>query len=215
MQITKLEHSGIVLDKDGKKIVFDPVEFTEKLPNLTNVIAIIITHQHGDHFQPEVLARIIEQNPEAQIFAPKDLAADEIAGHSIEKVENGTIQEISNFELRFFGQNHTLIVPGVVPCLNLGVVIDEVIVNPGDSFDLPTSPERPKVLFVPSAAPWCKVSEGAEYIKQAKPEIAIPVHNAVLSELGNGFNNNWLAKAADEVGAKFVPLKPGEGINLE
>lgn len=215
MQITKLEHSGIIVDKNGQKIVCDPVEFMHKLPELTNVVAIIITHQHGDHFQPEVLAKILEQNPEARIFAPKDLGIDEIAGRPIEKVENGAIQEISNFKLRFFGQNHATIVPGVVPCSNIGVIIDETIVNPGDSFDLPDSIEKPKVLFVPSAAPWCKVSESAGYIKKVGPEIAIPFHNAVLSDLGNGINNNWLAKVADEVGTKFTPLQPGESINLE
>lgn len=215
MQITKLEHSGIIVDKNGQKIVCDPVEFAHKLPELADVVAIIITHKHSDHFQPEVLAKILEQNPEARIFVPKDLEIDELAGHPIEKVENGAIQEISNFKLRFFGQNHAAIIPGVVPCLNIGVVIDEIIVNPGDSFDLPTSLEHPKVLFVPSAAPWCKVSESAGYIKRVKPEIAIPFHNAVLSDLGNGINNNWLAKVADEVGTKFAPLQPGESIELE
>lgn len=215
MQITKLEHSGIIVDKNGQKIVCDPVEFMHKLPELTNVVAIIITHQHSDHFQPEILARILEQNPEARIFAPRDLEIDEIAGRPIEKVENGAIQEISNFKLRFFGQNHAAIVPGIVPCSNTGVIIDEIVVNPGDSFDLPTSFEHPKVLFVPSAAPWCKVSESAEYIKKARPEIAIPFHNAVLSDLGNGINNNWLAKVADEVDTKFAPLQPGESIELE
>ena len=87
-----------------------------------------------------------------------------------------------------------------------------MVVNPGDSFDLPTPLEHPKVLFVPSAAPWCKASEGMEYIKKAKPEIAIPCHNAVLSDLGNDFNNNWLARAAEEVDTKLAPLRPGESI---
>lgn len=34
MQITKLEHSGMIVEKDGKKLVFDPVEFAETLPEL-------------------------------------------------------------------------------------------------------------------------------------------------------------------------------------
>lgn len=106
------------------------------------------------------------------------------------------------------------IVPGVVPCENIGVVVDGKYVNPGDSFDVPENFGEVKVLFVPSAAPWCKVPEGMDYIKSVKPKIAVPVHNAVLSDLGNGFNNNWLKVAAEEVGAELKALKVGESFEV-
>lgn len=47
MKLTKFDHSCIVVEKDGLKIVCDPVEFTHPLPELNNVVAIIITHRHG------------------------------------------------------------------------------------------------------------------------------------------------------------------------
>ena len=56
MKITKLEHSGIIIEKDGKRVVFDPVEIRGKIPKLENVVAIVITHKHGDHLQPEIRA---------------------------------------------------------------------------------------------------------------------------------------------------------------
>lgn len=214
MKITKLEHSDIIIDKNGRKLVFDPVEFTEKLPELDQVLAIIITHKHNDHFQPEHITKILTKNPNARIFAVSDLDVDEIADHPVEKVEDSVVWNLEDFQLRFFGHDHASIIPGVVPCRNIGVVVDEAIVNPGDSFDLPDLPGRVKVLFVPSAAPWCKVPEGMAYIKQVRPEIAIPVHDAVLSNLGRDFNNTWLTKAADEVDAKLVPLKPGESFEI-
>jgi len=34
MKITKLEHSGIIIEKDGKRVVFDPVEINGKIPKL-------------------------------------------------------------------------------------------------------------------------------------------------------------------------------------
>lgn len=73
---------------------------------------------------------------------------------------------------------------------------------------------HPEILLVPSAAPWCKVSEGMEYIKVVKPKVAVPVHNAVLSELGDGFNNNWLRVACEEVGAELAPIGIGEGVEV-
>ena len=74
MKLTKLEHSGIVLEKNGKKLVFDPVEFAGTLPELDGVVAIIITHMHSDHLQPERISAILARNPGAKIFAPEDAA---------------------------------------------------------------------------------------------------------------------------------------------
>ncbi len=214
MKLTKLEHSGCIVENDGQRIVCDPVEFEGKIPEFENVVAIIITHKHGDHFQPEVLERIVAKNPDVRVFAPQDLGISEIAGRKIEKVEAGEELDVQNFNLKFFGENHAPIIPDKIPCANLGVVINDQIINPGDSFDVPTNIGSPKLLLVPSAAPWCKVPEGMEYIKTVKPEFVVPVHNAVLSKLGNDFNNNWLKMACDESSAELRPLAAGEGLEL-
>ncbi len=144
----------------------------------------------------------------------RDIEADEIGGRSVEKVEAGVKWTLDGFDLKFFGKDHAPIIPGVVPCENIGVVIDDKFVNPGDSFDVPEGLDEVEVLFVPSAAPWCKVSDGMEYIKTVKPKVAVPVHNAVLSELGDGFNNNWLRVSAEEVGAELKALKAGESFEV-
>lgn len=211
MKITKLEHSGIILEKNGRKLVCDPVEFVGKLPELKDVDVLIITHKHGDHLQLDVILRILEKNPEAQVFAPED-TIEEVPGAQM--AVNGDEAEVGEFRLRFFGQNHAEIVPGVIPCQNIGVVVDEKVVNPGDSFDMPSKMDQVEVLLVPSAAPWCKVPEGMEYIKRVQPKKVMPVHNAVLSDLGNTFNNNWLGSAAEEVGTEFYPLGVGGSLEI-
>lgn len=211
MKFTKLEHSGCVIEKDGTKIVCDPVEFETSLPELDNVVAIVVTHKHGDHLQPEKLSAILDRNPEASIFTTAD-ATVEIPNSEV--VKSGDIVNVGGFELRFFGENHAEIVPGKIPCQNVGVVIDGKVMNPGDSFDFPDDIRNPEILLVPSAAPWCKVSEGMAYIQAVKPKLAVPVYNAVLSELGNGFNNNWLRMACEEVGAELAPLGIGESVEI-
>jgi len=214
MKFTKLEHSGCIVEHNSQKIVCDPVEFEHKMPELENVVAIIITHKHGDHFQPGIVERIVSKNPDVRIFAPQDLELIEIAGHSIEKVEAGAELSAGDFNLKFFGKDHAPIIPNKIPCANIGVVINDKIINPGDSFDLPENLESPELLMVPSAAPWCKVPEGMEYIKIARPKIAVPVHNAVLSKLGNDFNNNWLKMACDEVQTELATLEIEESIEI-
>lgn len=210
MKIIKLEHSGVAIEKDGKMVVFDPVEFTEELPNLENVVAIIVTHKHSDHLQPKAIARITKDNPGVKIFTTND-AVGAISNETA--VKAGDHHEIDGFMLDFFGKDHSAIVPGQVPCENIGAVIDGVIVNPGDSFDLPSL--KPKLLFVPIAAPWLKIAESMKYIGRAQPEMVIPVHDALLSELGGAISNNWIKRACEDVGAELIILKPNESTFLE
>ena len=205
MKITKYEHSGIAIEKDGKTLLFDPVEFEQKLPEFTNVIGIVVTHKHGDHSQPAVIERIMAANPAAELITSAETA---VMVNGAIAAKAGDMRDVSGFKLEFFGQDHAAIIPGQVPCDNIGVVVDGEIMNPGDSFDVPET--QPKVLFVPIAAPWCKVCESIDFARRAKPNVVIPIHDAVLSGLGMTFNCNWLKNACAEIGAEFVQLGFGE-----
>lgn len=232
MKLTKLEHSGIVLEKGGEKLVFDPVEFAATLPELSGVVAIIITHLHGDHFQPEKISAILDRNPEAKIFAPEDAAtairnALGVANVTVvaggdeafvggDAVANGEVfagnQE--GFKLEFFGKDHASVVVGKIPCQNIGVVVDGELTNPGDSFDLLEMNGAVDVLLVPEVAPWAKISETMEFIKIAKPRLVVPVHDGLLSEMGKTIYDNLLRATCGEIGTEFAPLGIGENIEI-
>ena len=209
MKITKFEHSGFAVEKDGKTLVFDPVEFEQKLPELTNVVGIIVTHKHGDHCQPAVIEQIKAANPAAELIVSAQ-TAEMVNGAVAAKA--GDTRDVSGFKLDFFGRDHAAIIPGQVPCDNIGVVVDGLVVNPGDSFDLPAGPS--KVLLAPIASPWNKISETIDFVRRVKPEVVIPIHDAVLSDLGMTFNCNWLKNACAEIGAEFVKLGFGESFEI-
>ncbi len=211
MQLTKLEHSGIVLDKNGKKLVFDPVEFAETLPELHDVAAIIITHAHSDHLQPEKISAILEANPAAKIFAPED-ALTQLPNATV--VQGGDELDVEGFNLKFFGQDHASVVAGKVPCQNIGVVVDDNLTNPGDSFDLLDLNGTVNVLLLPEVAPWTKLSETVEFMKIAKPNFVIPVHDALLSPMGKNIYDNLLRNACAEKGFQFAALSVGESMDI-
>lgn len=211
MRLTKLEHSGIVIDKNNKKLVFDPVEYTEALPEFHDVVAIIITHAHADHLQPERIADILVLNPEAKVIAPADAAAQ--LPNAI-AVQGGEELKIADFDLKFFGKNHAEVFEGKVPCQNIGVVVDGLLTNPGDSFDLLEMNGVVGALLVPEAAPWAKMSETIEFINLAKPKLVVPVHNAVLSEMGREIYDRLLRSACEQIGSEFAPLSIGESIDV-
>lgn len=208
MEITKLEHSGIVIKKGEERIVFDPVEFNEKIPKLENVVAVVITHKHSDHLQPEIIAKIRNNNPQAKIFTTNDAAP--LIGDDAVIVKEGETYRVGGFKLDFFGKNHAVIIPGQIPCENIGAVIDDAIVNPGDSFDC--LDVDAKVLFVPISAPWLKIVESMDFVDKVKPRVVIPVHDALLSGLGKTISGNWMKETCNKVGAEYRELKLNEKI---
>lgn len=209
MKITKLEHSGLCLEKDGQAILCDPVEFENQILFSGRVVAVIITHKHDDHCQPETIAKVLASNPSAQIFTTPDTTS--LINGSI-VVTSGETREVNGFKIQFFGKNHASVIEGEVPCANLGFVVDDLVANPGDSFDIP--PVTPKVLCVPLSAPWCKISDSINYIKAVKPAVVIPVHDAVLSKLGKTYNSSWLKITCDSLGIKFSPLSPNNSLEI-
>ncbi|MEJ1230959.1 MAG: MBL fold metallo-hydrolase [Galbitalea sp.] len=75
MRITKYEHACFVASIGEKKLVVDPGSFTVPLPESTNVVAVVVTHEHGDHWTAEHLHRILENSPDVKFFGPAGVAA--------------------------------------------------------------------------------------------------------------------------------------------
>ncbi|WP_344289923.1 MBL fold metallo-hydrolase, partial [Agromyces lapidis] len=74
MRLTKLEHAALVIEHSGDKLYLDPGKFTTPITESAGAVAVVITHEHDDHWTPDQLARIVEQNPEVRIFGPAGVA---------------------------------------------------------------------------------------------------------------------------------------------
>lgn len=208
MNITKYEHACLVVEQDGERLVIDPGVLAN-LPRLTGVTAVVVTHVHPDHLHIDNLQALVADNPDLTLFASDEVIAD-LADLDVTTVavENG-VQTIGAFSLEFFGHDHAVIYQQV-PCQNRGVLVNEQLYYPGDSFTLPGKPVAD--LAFPAAAPWCKVSEIAEFIKAVKPKRAFPTHNGTLSEFGEMVNYFYIEQVIKDGGGEFVQLKPGESL---
>ena len=212
MNITKYDHSCFLIEKDGRALLFDPVEYEHQLPTFNNLDAIIITHLHGDHFQPKILQKIMADNPNVQIFTTADNAANvnqaNIGPATIAK--DGDEIKSGVFNLAFFGKDHAAIVDNQAPCQNIATLVDGIFFHPGDSFEIPSSGSTPEILVVPIAAPWLKIEESMHFIRNIKPKIVVPAHDAVNSAFGNTLCDNWILKVCDEIGAQYKPVHYGK-----
>lgn len=211
MTLTKYEHACLVLEETSVKLVIDPGRFSPSLPNLDNVIAIVITHVHTDHIDEPKVKQIITDNPDVKIFSTKEVA-DTFHNLDIVVVEPGSMHQIGPFTLAFFGGEHAIIHPSFPVTQNVGVLINSTLYYPGDSFALPGRPI--KTLAAPAAAPWLKVSEAMDFLSEVKPELAFPTHDAILSDEGKQVFDSMLEPFAKTAGTTYQRLRIGQSITL-
>lgn len=189
MKITKYEHACFTAEKNGQILVVDPGAFTTDFIPPENVIAIVITHEHSDHFDHEQLAAIIDKNPDAVIVGHASITS-KIEVFETREVSAGEKLTIGEFDLEFFGGEHALIHISKPIVANLGVMVNDLLYFPGDSFTLPHKPVD--TLAVPVSAPWMKMAEAMDFLVDVHPRFAFPTHDAILSGSGKQLSDVWL-----------------------
>jgi L-ascorbate metabolism protein UlaG (beta-lactamase superfamily) len=211
MKLTKYEHAALVLEKSGETLVVDPGTFTMPLTEVRNVVAVVITHEHPDHWTPEQLDRILAMSPDAKIFGPQGVALAAPA-YTVTVVADGDEITVGAFDLKFFGSRHAVIHSSIPGIDNVGVMVDDTLFYPGDSFTVP--PVAVDTLAVPAGAPWLKIGEVIDYVTEVKPRRSFPTHEMVLSVIGKNMANDRIATATKAGGGEFFALEPGNTLDL-
>lgn len=212
MKLTKREHACLVIDLSDGTLIIDPGSFTMPLDDIMGVVAIVITHEHPDHWTPEQLRRILDSNPEARIFGPAGVVAA-AAEFEVTEVGGGDSHEVGGFSLRFFGGQHAEIHRSIPIIDNVGVLVNDELYYAGDSFFIPEG-VTVGTLAVPAGAPWLKIGEVIDYVDAVQPKRSFPVHEMVLSVAGKGMSNGRIETTTAQHGGKFFPLEPGESLDL-
>ncbi|MGE3448916.1 MAG: MBL fold metallo-hydrolase [Microbacteriaceae bacterium] len=211
MELTRYDHACVVLEQDGRRLVIDPGSFTRPLGGLRGVVAVVITHEHPDHWTEEQLAALRAGSPGMRVLGPDGVALA-VSGQPVETVRAGDAVEVEVFRLEFFGEKHAVIHSSIPVVDNVGVLVDDAFYYGGDSY---TEPGRPiPVLAAPVGAPWLKIGEAMDYVLAVAPERAFAVHDRPLSEVGLRMQRDRLAWAATQGGGSFLELEPGETLTF-
>ena len=125
MRITKFGHACIRLEHDGAALVLDPGVFTEP-EAVDGAAAVLITHEHFDHYEPERLRRA-----DAPIFTIEAVAAKirEDAPDLAERVTvvtPGQSFEAAGLAVRAVGELHAVIHPEFPRFTNSGYIVSEI-----------------------------------------------------------------------------------------
>ena len=211
MNITKYMHSCLVVEKGGQRIVVDPGVWSEDFVVPENVVAIIVTHEHADHLDPEKLKAIVSASPDAVIYA-HEAVLSKIEGLKTQAVSAGETVRVGEFTLRFTGGEHATIHTSYPAIANLGVVVDDALYYPGDSFALAGAVVH--TLALPVSAPWMKISEAMDFLAEVKPMRVFPTHDAILSDTGHVLVDRMLSATAESVGARYERLPFGQSVEF-
>ncbi len=212
MRVTKHEHACLVVEVAGNQLVVDPGSFTTPLIDLNNVAAIVITHEHPDHWTPEHLQRILERSPEARLFAPPGVVRAAPPDYSFTETSAGGTTTVGPFSLRFFGSQHAVIHSSIPVVDNVGVMVNDELFYPGDAFTVPPVPVP--TLAVPSGAPWLKIAEVMDYVAEVKPKRAFPVHEMGYSVIGKNMAYGRIQTVTEQGGGEFFALEPTQWLDL-
>ena len=98
MQLTKLTHACVRLAKDGAVLVIDPGAFGDASA-LDGADAVLVTHEHFDHVEPDTLRAALTGN---ELHAAE---ARERAAQAISHAENISIEsartQVQNYEQQY------------------------------------------------------------------------------------------------------------------
>lgn len=185
MQITHLGHAAVLVEVADRRILIDPGNFSDEWRGLTDLDAILVTHIHGDHVDPDYAPALVENNPDALVYVEpnvleavplpraKGLAADssfELGGVRVSAV--GGVHAIIHRDLPTFG--------------NVGLVItaegEPTLFHPGDALD--TVPAGVDVLAAPLYGPWAAAKETVDFVRAVGATHGFGIHDRLLAERG-------------------------------
>ncbi|MER5864709.1 MBL fold metallo-hydrolase [Kitasatospora sp. NPDC002040] len=209
MRLTKFGHACVRVETDRATVVIDPGAFTEE-DALRGADAVLITHEHFDHFVEDRLRAAVAADPGLRIWANRSVAGQLAGlGGRVQVVGEGDAFEVNGLGVSVHGEWHAVIHPDIPRVTNIGFLLDGRLFHPGDALTLP--PQPVETLLLPIAAPWSKVSELVEYVREVAPRRAVAVHEAVLSQAGLAIHGRLIG---GNVEAEIVQPVPGEQLDL-
>ncbi|GAA4789456.1 MBL fold metallo-hydrolase [Streptomyces ziwulingensis] len=216
MDLTKHAHACVTVEKDGSRLVIDPGAFTpDAAEAVSRAHAVLITHEHFDHFDDKLIAAALEARPELRVYGTAAVAAAlGTRDGRVHAVAAGDTFAVGSLTVTVHGHRHAVI-HADIPCPdNVGYLIDDgtgAVYHPGDAYFAPDAPVR--TLLLPTSGPWTKLGDAADYVRAVKPERVIQIHELLLSDLGQQSTATLLG----EEGLTGIPIgrvEPGSTVRL-
>jgi L-ascorbate metabolism protein UlaG (beta-lactamase superfamily) len=212
MELTKHGHACVVLSEGERRLVIDPGAFTHPAA-LTGASAVLVTHEHADHFVPETLHAALEADPALEVWTNGSVAGRlDGTGGRVHVVGDGDAVTVAGFDVHVHGELHAVIHPEIPRVANVGFLVDGVVFHPGDALTVPGEPVA--TLLLPVHAPWSKTGELIDYVRAVDADQAYAVHDGLLNDTGLGVVGGLLGERGPGTPTPFSRLTPGDSVDL-
>ncbi|HEX3789242.1 MAG TPA: MBL fold metallo-hydrolase [Pseudonocardiaceae bacterium] len=204
MRIVHFGHACVLLETATARLLIDPGSFADGFEDLRDLTAILITHQHFDHFDEERVPALVRANPGAKLVVdPDSLPLTAKHGLDAQVAQAGQDLQLGGAAVTVVGGTHAEIYGKEIPGIgNSGYIVDHgAFYHPGDALFVPE--QAIDVLGVPTAAPWLKTAEAIDFVKAVKPRVSVPIHEALLANPAFGYG--WLESLTKDVTTFTVP----------
>jgi L-ascorbate metabolism protein UlaG (beta-lactamase superfamily) len=206
MKLTKFGHACIRLESDGGSVVIDPGGFTEDVA-VDGADAILITHEHPDHFIEPRVRSAAAANPGLQIWTVAAVADSLVGlGDQLHVVGDGDTFSVAGFEVEAHGTWHAEIHRDLPRVTNTGYLIDGRVFHPGDALTVPDKPIE--TLMLPLHAPWSRTADLIDWLREVSPTRALAVHDGFLNAAGLGLVGGLMGERGPGIGTEYVRIEP-------
>jgi L-ascorbate metabolism protein UlaG (beta-lactamase superfamily) len=207
MRLTRFGHACVRIDTAEGAVVIDPGDFSPDA-DLDGAADILVTHQHADHIEVDRVSAAVRAGARLHTHAVLARRLADEYGVAANAVAPGDTFSAAGLQVRVVGGEHAEIYDGEPGCANVGFVIGGVY-HPGDALHVPDV--EVETLLVPVSGPWLKLGEALAFVRTVRPARAIPIHDALLSAVGNRGVDRWMGMKAD---TDYRRLAAGESLEV-
>ncbi|OQW96314.1 MAG: hypothetical protein BWK77_05320 [Verrucomicrobia bacterium A1] len=231
MNVTWLGQSGYLLEGGGRRLALDPYlsDIVEREQGLRRLVpppcsiaslapdALLITHDHLDHYDPETVAAILSAFPACRLAGPASVMAhaarDGIAAVRLVPLDVGAAVRLGDVEITATPAHHS-------DASAVGLLIraeDARLWFSGDTLYTPEMSERILQLAgrAPDAAFVCMngrlgnmgIDDAVRLLAEIRPAVAVPSHYGMFAE--NTADPAAFVAACARAGLRALVMDPG------
>jgi L-ascorbate metabolism protein UlaG (beta-lactamase superfamily) len=213
MKVTHLGHSTVLVEAVETRLLIDPGNFSQAWHEITDLDAIVVTHAHPDHIDPDWIGALLDHNPDSRWLVEPGVPDVVPLPDRVERFAAGSHTDVGSIRVEAVGGRHAVIHRDIPRIGNIGVVISEAgglrFFHTGDEID--TVPFDIDLLAVPAHAPWCAMKEIIDFVREVGAGRGFLIHEGLVNERG------WrtaFTRLNEMTGTAFTDARNGIALTL-